>query len=109
LQSDITFSKEKNMSDPKPGSPEEMRKFINIVDKENFSQFAREVYKAVGGREYPVFKDADDFGVSADLVTRAIEYWVGEGIMRRMGVGTNEISLTHEGLTEIESWPEPEQ
>jgi len=73
---------------------------------EDLKQFAIEVYKAVGGRACPVYKNADDFGdgVPTNFIERALTYWVAEGVMQRMGLGTHEVCLTNEGVAEIKSW-----
>ena len=73
-------------------------------DIADLMQFAKEVYKAVGGRECPIFKDADEFVIPSDFVKRAIAYWVEEGVMGRVLPGTNEVCITHEGVAEIASW-----
>jgi len=75
-------------------------------DNGNLKQFAIEVYKAVRGQACPAYTNADNFGegVPGDFIERAIAYWVAQGAMERMGLGTNEICLTEEGVTEIESW-----
>ena len=71
---------------------------------DDLRQFAREIYKAVDGRECPVFVDANELGPPEEFVQRAIDYWVEEGLMQRMGVGTAAVCLTHEGTAEISSW-----
>jgi hypothetical protein len=75
-----------------------------VPDMDKLRKFAKEVYRAVDGRECPVSIDAEQFGVPADFVERAITYWVGEGVMERMGLGTSEVCLTHEGAVAIQSW-----
>jgi hypothetical protein len=76
------------------------------ADTDDLRQFAKEVYKALNGRECPTLIDAIEFGIPEEFMQQAIDYWVEEGFMERRGIGTAEVCLTHEGATEIGSWPD---
>ena len=77
---------------------------MGAVKMDELKEFAKQVYEALAGRECPIFMDANQLGIPADFVEQAIDYWVEEGVMKRMGLGTAEVCLTHEGAAEIRSW-----
>jgi hypothetical protein len=54
---------------------------------------------------FPAFKDAAEFGsgVPTDLIESAINHWVEDGVMNRMGLGELTVCLTQQGIAEIES------
>ena len=76
------------------------------ADVDELRLFAKKVHQAVDGRECPVFVDADDLGFPTDFVDNAITYWLGEGVMKRMGLGTAEVCLTRKGVVTIRLWPD---
>jgi hypothetical protein len=68
-------------------------------------QFLRHLYEATGSDEFVSVNDQElgnELGFTLDETDQVVDYLVGEYLIKRLGMGSSDISITHQGIVEVE-------